>query len=313
MMHGQVPQHYRYIFFISWLSLWSELCNDCQPHLMNIHSMVLIFISGIHGNVWPQQQLDGTETRSKLRTTGCTSIQKIVFALLGLLTVLVVTTLALVFVFRNGKSNDLSQSDGLSNSDGLSKGLSDRGGWLKWSSWGSCSSSCGTGTQQRVRLCLSVDQNVSTCPGQDRETQSCTVIQCPPAPVCFLSYSTFNDSWRRPSYASGNNCDNDIYETSWYRFKLATGENGVINHCPRVNTCGTKSPIWMNGTHPTEYGVIKSVIMATPHGNDCFNWAETALVTKCIKDGEVFFLYKLAKPSYCNRAYCTAKYDLGKP
>ncbi len=109
------------------------------------------------------------------------------------------------------------------------------------------------------------------------------------------------------------NCDRDLVDgTSWYRFQLASGENGVLDHCPKHMTCGTYLPIWMDATHPEEYGTIKQVTMgasADTGDGECFYDSGPARVTKCAVDGDIFYLYKLWRPdlwgcfSYCTRTY----------
>ncbi len=142
--------------------------------------------------------------------------------------------------------------------------------------------------------------------------------------VCNTNYSILSESYRRESIPGSwkdniYNCDQDkIDGSSWYRFNLSSGENGVIDSCPKWQTCGTTQPIWMNNTHPTEYGVIKTVTMGSSsrgigfwhaHDSNCFYFNGSAQVTKCNINGDVFYLYKLWQPP-CYLSYCTRKYDL---
>ncbi len=254
-------------------------------------------------------------------------------------------------------------------------------GWATWSSWGTCSveASCGTGTQERLRLCTKSANNGkdSQCPGSDRQTQNCT-IHCPidgawtewssatacsvtcgkgttqrtrsctnPAPryggktcsgydtnteactqfqagcsasVCFDSYTTFNESYRREGVDSfiecffgGGECDKDkVIEGEWYRFNLPTGENAVLDHCPgSLFKCGACSQIWMNSSHPTEYGAIKDVTMHVKStSTNCSSQSVSASVTKCGVNEEVFFLYKLWKPLSCSVSYCAGWFHI---
>ena len=54
------------------------------------------------------------------------------------------------------------------------------GGWGTWESWGSCSLSCGSGTQSRMRACDSPAQAGTglDCVGEDTEFQSCNTESC---------------------------------------------------------------------------------------------------------------------------------------
>ena len=99
---------------------------------------------------------------------------------------------------------------------------------------------------------------------------------------------------------------------SWYRFDLETGENGVMDECRDRETCGTYTPIWINASHPTEFGIIKDVTMAGSWSGNCFRFTGSASVTKCSVDRKVFYLYKLWKPTGCFYSYCTKTYMFGK-
>ncbi len=310
------------------------------------------------------EQLDfsATNKETKRKPSHCKIDRKILVIIMGVIVLLIVVVIAVsVSLAMKNDGNDDNDS-----------------GWANWSSWGLCSVSCGTGVQQRPRLCTKTADNdeESVCPGPDRETQNCTV-NCPingawtqwsswsscsrcivgttqktrhrtctdpaaqyggqecsgsnketencteshcSASVCFDSYTTFSESYRRESVTLdgchrlyGAKCDEDkVTGDSWYRFKLPTGENGVLDTCPEPRTCGTCSPIWMTSSHPTEFGVIKDVTMATSWVGDCSFVSGPGSVTKCSVDGEVFYLYKLWKPDQCYRSYCAGTYSFGE-
>ncbi len=155
-------------------------------------------------------------------------------------------------------------------------------------------------------------QNATFCPdGSLRETQFCNTDVCQ-APACYGSYVTFYDSFRRQSVGNTDNCDKaKVDGTSWYRFHLATGENGVLDRCPKPQTCGGLQPLWIKGSHPTQYGVVKRL---TIHSSTAFiecNYKHgSVLVTKCNINEEKFYLYKLLKPDTCDYSYCTKVYNL---
>ena len=216
------------------------------------------------------------------------------------------------------------------------------GAWATWSSWGSCSATCGNGTMLRTRTCSdpapqyggqecsgsgeqtqdcnnpAPEHDGQECSGSDTETENCTESHCS-APVCFDSYTMFNESYRRESVRGCDvgpttECDADkVTGDSWYRFRLPTGENGVLDTCPERDTCGTCGPIWMRSSHPTQFGVIKDVTMAVSAGEGiCSQLSGSGSVTKCSVNGEVFYLYRLWKPTGCFLSYCAATYSLGE-
>ncbi len=217
-----------------------------------------------------------------------TMIIIILLILLVVMTVLVITLTA-VFSTRNG-NNDSDRS-------------------TVWTPWTSCSVRCNTWIQHRIRLCTQSEmQNTSFCPnGWLTQTQNCVQSSC----QCYKPYITLSENYRRLSVPHDYTCDkNKVDGTSWYRFSLSTEENGVIERCPEQKTCGTFGPIWLNGSHPTEYGVIQEVTMAASFDGNCFHIFGSAQVTKCNVNGDLFFLYQLWKPSGCYRSYCTDKYQL---
>ncbi len=239
----------------------------------------------LHPQIEARQQDDNAsgylQPQQKSRQGWCTLERKIIIALATLLMLLVSGALVIgITAFHGGQVGY---------------------GWTKWGSWSSCNCK-----QERVRSCTAPEQHHDKyCPGQDREIRNCSFPGPGPlpchkqAPVCYLPYMTFSKSYRRESV--GNQlgyCDKDKVDgTSWYRFNLSSGENGVLQTCPKYETCGTGQPIWMVGEHPTQYGDIKDVTMAASNGDNCHRDSGPAQVTKCHVDGEDFFLYKLWKPT----------------
>ena len=55
------------------------------------------------------------------------------------------------------------------------------GSWGTWSSWGSCSATCGGGSQRRTRECDNPAPAAggSECPGSGEEVLSCNTETCP--------------------------------------------------------------------------------------------------------------------------------------
>ncbi|RVE67167.1 hypothetical protein OJAV_G00114990 [Oryzias javanicus] len=59
------------------------------------------------------------------------------------------------------------------------------GRWHSWSSWGSCSKTCGGGVQQRQRVCEGPFFGGEACPGEGGEQRRCSEKRCPePHEIC---------------------------------------------------------------------------------------------------------------------------------
>ena len=55
------------------------------------------------------------------------------------------------------------------------------GVWAAWGSWGTCTVTCGGGTQTRSRTCTNPapQYNGADCPGSDGSSQDCNTHHCP--------------------------------------------------------------------------------------------------------------------------------------
>uniref|UniRef100_A0A3Q3WPN1 G-protein coupled receptors family 2 profile 2 domain-containing protein n=1 Tax=Mola mola TaxID=94237 RepID=A0A3Q3WPN1_MOLML len=58
------------------------------------------------------------------------------------------------------------------------------GRWHAWSSWGSCSKTCGGGIQQRQRVCEGPFFGGERCPGEKGEQKRCNEKRCPAHEIC---------------------------------------------------------------------------------------------------------------------------------
>ena len=54
-------------------------------------------------------------------------------------------------------------------------------GWSQWSSWGSCSATCGEGQHSRKRTCTEPEpaNNGLECSGSTDDTSTCNIDPCP--------------------------------------------------------------------------------------------------------------------------------------
>ena len=55
------------------------------------------------------------------------------------------------------------------------------GGWTQWSSWSSCSATCGVGSRTRTRNCTdpAPQGDGADCVGASSGTESCNIVACP--------------------------------------------------------------------------------------------------------------------------------------
>ncbi|OCT61622.1 hypothetical protein XELAEV_18047650mg, partial [Xenopus laevis] len=94
-----------------------------------------------------------------------------------------------------------------------------------------------------------------------------------------------------------SHCDN--YLSGWYRFQGKTDQK-IPEYCIAEQSCGTSSPIWLNGTHPTQEEGIVNVTTCSSWG-DCCYWNSSISIKACPGD---FYVYKLTGTPSCNSAYC---------
>jgi len=121
-----------------------------------------------------------------------------------------------------------------------------------------------------------------------------------------LSYKTLNEDDRAVDYFSYHTmkCDANLPQV-WYRF---TGRAGTVmpTQCVPKMHCGTLSPGWLNGKHPTmDEGMVERMICFTKDDDCCF-WYSQVLVRNCSD----FIVYRFgqfpAAQHSCSLRYCGA-------
>ncbi|XP_068103350.1 uromodulin-like [Hyperolius riggenbachi] len=141
-------------------------------------------------------------------------------------------------------------------------------------------------------------------------TEDC--FKYPGSYSCFdpcSNYATLENPWRSPSntYQYGSlfdwfHSDDDL--SGWYRFE-GRHDQKITEHCVPAYSCGTESPMWLNGSHPAASdGVVSRTTCASGHENCCRE--STNIFVKMCPQG--FYVYKLEGTQH-NMGYCTESED----
>ncbi|CAH1239251.1 UMOD [Branchiostoma lanceolatum] len=96
-------------------------------------------------------------------------------------------------------------------------------------------------------------------------------------------------------------CDRDL-DPGWYRFTAHTGGK-MAEECQTVGHCGTRVPIWLDGTHPDINDGVTDMEACTSHGPGtlCCRQRIPIQVKKCHGG---FYVYNLRPPHGCDSGYC---------
>lgn len=70
--------------------------------------------------------------------------------------------------------------------------------------------------------------------------------------------------------------------------------------CVKSGYCGTHSPGWFRGSHPTKVGDVSTGRVCFNFMGSCCEWYMPSKVKKC--DG--FYVYRLPPTLYCDLQYC---------
>ena len=117
-------------------------------------------------------------------------------------------------------------------------------------------------------------------------------------------YQILNATTRNHSYGGGWACDGNDHDEDWkgpgwYRMMDPAGSK-IPEKPPSTFHCGTSTPGWMNGVHPSQHGETQErEICFNWYGKTC-RWKTTITVINC-KD---YFVYNLPKISGICKRYC---------
>ena len=97
---------------------------------------------------------------------------------------------------------------------------------------------------------------------------------------------------------SPHNKDDSSLVTAWFRFEGAAGDR-MPDKCVLPYRCGTESPGWLNGAHPTvAEGVVYRTVCYTVHSYCC--WLSKIIK---VKNCGYYYVYELQRT--CRRCrYC---------
>lgn len=134
--------------------------------------------------------------------------------------------------------------------------------------------------------------------GNQNDGDGCSAVCQLPAEC--LDHAIIDDATRKESNGfQGSSCDSGL--EGWSRIAGAAGTK-LLENCPSVNTCGTQSPGWMQGGHPTTgEGQVDRTVCFNWSGNCCL-WSRVIQVRNC---GD-YYVYNLHPTPECNLKYCTA-------
>lgn len=84
------------------------------------------------------------------------------------------------------------------------------------------------------------------------------------------NYALHRELWRlnesRAVQSNGISCDARTLKDSWHRFDVGLGTKVLGNCTNSPNRCGTRSPGWMQGSHPTiDDGIVSRILHFYSH------------------------------------------------
>lgn len=93
-----------------------------------------------------------------------------------------------------------------------------------------------------------------------------------------------------------------VFFKGWYRLFYKGKSLQMPERCVPVNKCGTHSPLWLAGPHPTRrQGIVTRSVCGHWKKRCCAFKSTPIKVKKCRGN---YFVYKFTKPSACYLAYC---------
>ena len=113
------------------------------------------------------------------------------------------------------------------------------------------------------------------------------------------NYTVLSEADRAQGNAVKNSLCDDGLVTGWYRFQAAAGDRMADKCVPRYR-CGTVTPAWLCGEHPTvaEGAVTRRICFSLV--DNCSSRSNIIKVKNCGS----YYVYELHRTIYCPRRYC---------
>ncbi|XP_056114041.1 uncharacterized protein LOC130090616 isoform X1 [Rhinichthys klamathensis goyatoka] len=97
-------------------------------------------------------------------------------------------------------------------------------------------------------------------------------------------------------------CDTAVIWNGWYRLFIQGQSAQMPDTCVDVYRCGTFTPLWLNGGHPTvEDGVVTRAVCGNWTNNCCYFQSNPIKIKACPGN---YYVYKFVSPISCHSAYC---------
>ena len=126
-------------------------------------------------------------------------------------------------------------------------------------------------------------------------------LECP-------NYESLTDENRKnTSVGSHRLCDTNL-GPGWFRFQGAAGTK-MATGCVASHHCGTDSPGWLKGAHPT---VAEGTVTRQACFNffkDCCVWSINIKVRNCV-DFFIYYIDGTPREHHCNLRYCGADWNV---
>ena len=149
---------------------------------------------------------------------------------------------------------------------------------------------------------ISIDSPSGPVSYQGNSGGNKVVLQGPTSHSACKTATLLKDTWRKKSNRDQSNiiCDSRNLAVGWYRFDASIGGK-LPETCVQPKSCGTATPGWLKGIHPSTVGVEVSDTVCFSWGGDCCYWNIGLKIVNC----GAYYVYYFNKTPICSAAYCT--------